>query len=448
MKIALLGGGGFRVPMVYEALLARAGGLGLDEVTLYDVSEPRLAHITPVLEGLEQERGERLVFRPTTVLEDALDGADFVFCAIRPGQLQGRVVDERVPLDAGLVGQETMGPGGICMALRTVPVMVELARAVARLAPRAWFVNFTNPAGLVTEAIQEVLGGRAVGICDTPTSLCRRVAAALGKPQEELWFDYFGLNHLGWLRGVLDGDRDLLPDLLADDERLESFEEGRLFGGEWLRSLGMIPNEYLYFLYFASDTVDALRARGASRGELLLQQQTVFYAGNGHSPPQALDAWRAARRERDRTYLAEARTAAGLPVHADGGEEAGGYEAEAIAVVQAITGNEGRVLILDTANRSSLPFLDERAVVEVPCVVGRAGAIPTAVGAVPDHARALIETIKDVERTTIRAALEESAGLAVKALALHPLVPSVNVARSIFEQYAARHHDLAGRFGG
>ena len=115
--------------------------------------------------------------------------------------------------------------------------------------------------------------------------------------------------------------------------------------------------------------------------------------------------------------------------------------------MQAITGNEGRVLILDTANRSSLPFLDERAVVEVPCVVGRAGAIPTAIGAVPNHARALIETIKDVERTTIRAALEQSAGLAVKALALHPLVPSVNVARSIFEQYAARHHDLAGRFG-
>jgi 6-phospho-beta-glucosidase len=447
MKIALLGGGGFRVPMVYNALLARSRSLGLDEVTLYDVSEPRLAHIAPVLEGLEQERGERLVFRPTTVLDDALDGADFVFCAIRPGQLEGRVVDERVPIEAGVVGQETMGPGGICMALRTVPVMVELARAVAERAPQAWFVNFTNPAGLVTEAIQDVLGGRAVGICDTPTSLCRRVAAALGRPQEELWFDYFGLNHLGWLRGVLDGDRDLLPGLLADDERLESFEEGRLFGGEWLRSLGMIPNEYLYFLYFASDTVETLRDGGASRGELLLRQQAAFYSGNGQTPREALDVWRRARRERDRTYFAEARTAAGLPESDDDGGDVGGYEAEAIGVVQAITRNEGRVLILDTANRSSLPFLDERAVVEVPCVVGRAGAIPTAIGTVPDHARALIETIKDVERTTIRAALEESSELAVRALALHPLVPSVNVARSIFEQYTSRHPDLAGRFG-
>ena len=446
MKIALLGGGGFRVPMVYEALLARAGGLGLEEVTLYDVSETRLAQITPVLEGLEQELGERLVFRPTTEIADALEGADFVFCAIRPGQLEGRVVDERVPLDVGVVGQETTGPGGICLALRTVPAMVELAEAVAERAPRAWFVNFTNPAGLVTEAIQGVLGGRALGICDTPSALCSRVATALGRPSTELWFDYFGLNHLGWLRGVFDGERDLLPELLADDDLLDSFEEGRLFGGEWLRSLGMIPNEYLYFFYFASETVGALREGGSSRGEYLLRQQGEFYAGNGYTAMEALAAWRRARRERDRTYFAEARTAAGLPESDDDAEESGGYEAEAIAVVEAITGNEGRVLILDTANRSSLPFLDERAVVEVPCVVGRAGPIPTAVGSVPGHARALMETIKEVERTTIRAALEGSAELAVRALALHPLVPSVNVARGIFEQYASRHRELAGRF--
>ncbi len=242
MKIAVLGGGGFRVPMVYGALLARAERLGLEQVALYDLEEGRLAQIAPVLEGLERERGTRLAFSSTTRLDDALDGADFVFCAIRVGNLEGRVVDERVPLDEGVVGQETTGPGGLCFALRTVPVMVDVARRVAERAPQAWFVNFTNPAGLVTEAIRAELGDRAVGICDSPAGLCRRVAAALGRRPEELWFDYFGLNHLGWLRGVYDGERDLLPGLLADDALLASFEEGRLFGGEWLRSLGMIPN--------------------------------------------------------------------------------------------------------------------------------------------------------------------------------------------------------------
>jgi 6-phospho-beta-glucosidase len=137
MKLSLLGGGGFRVPMVYGALLTCAGRLGLAEITLYDVSETRLARIAPVLEGLEQELGERLVVRPTTVLDEALEGADFVFCAIRPGRLEGRAVDERVPLEAGVVGQETIGPGGICLALRTVPVVVELAEAVAKRAPGA-----------------------------------------------------------------------------------------------------------------------------------------------------------------------------------------------------------------------------------------------------------------------------------------------------------------------
>src|SRR5262245_62920331 len=242
MKIAVLGGGGFRVPMVYGVLAERATRLGLEEVALYDVDEQRLARIAPVLEGLAHERDARLPFAATTSLDEAIDGADFVFCAIRVGRLEGRAVDERVALDEGVVGQETTGPGGLCFALRTVPVMVELARRVAERAPQAWFVNFTNPAGLVTEAVRAELGDRVLGICDSPSGLCRRVAAALGRRPDELWFDYFGLNHLGWLRSVRDGTRDLLPELLDDDERLATFEEGRLFGGEWLGSLGLMPD--------------------------------------------------------------------------------------------------------------------------------------------------------------------------------------------------------------
>ena len=373
-----------------------------------------------------------------------MEGADFVFSAIRVGQLEGRAVDEAVPLDHGVLGQETIGPGGICFALRTIPVMVALAEAVAARAPRGWLINFTNPAGMVTEATQQVLGDRAIGICDTPSSQCRRVAAALGRPPGELWFDWFGLNHLGWLRGVHDGVGDLLPGLLADEDLLAGLEEGRLFGAEWLRSIGMVPSEYLYYFYFGADTVEAIRRSPASRGAYLREQQAGFYAARDQGAEEALAAWRAARDERDRSYMAEARSAAGVEgAHAEGGE---GYEGEAMAVVEAIAGDTRALRILNVANRSALPFLDPAAVVEVPCVVGRAGARPVAVGPVPDHARALVDTIKAVERATIDAALTGSTALAVKALALHPLVPSVSTARRIFAGYRARLPELEERF--
>jgi 6-phospho-beta-glucosidase len=437
MKLTIVGGGGFRVPLVYGALLEKTARLSLDEVVLHDIEGARLERVATVLEGLAAEHGERLPFRTTTDLADAIEGADFVFCAIRVGQLEGRVVDEGVPLGLGVLGQETTGPGGICFALRTIPAMVALAQVIAERAPQAWLINFTNPAGMVTEAVQQVLGERAVGICDSPSGLCRRVAAALGREPADLWFDYFGLNHLGWLKGVRDAGGERLPGLLEDDARLAGFEEGRLFGGEWLRSLGMIPNEYLYYFYYSSDTVEAIRESPASRGVFLLEQQRRFYAQDGQGPAEALASWRATRHDRERSYMAEARSAAG-----DGSEhdiEANsGYESEAMAVLEAIALNTRAVLILNTANRSGLPVLDARAVVEVPAVVGRAGPVPLAVGEVPAHAGALVALMKEVERTTIDAALTGSRELAVKALALHPLVPSVTTARAIFDGYAER----------
>jgi 6-phospho-beta-glucosidase len=445
MKLTIVGGGGFRVPLVYAALLEVTERLGLDELLLHDLDAERLARIENVLQGLAEESPHSLPFRSTTDLQEAVTDADFVLCAIRVGLLEGRVVDESVPLSQGVLGQETTGPGGICFALRTIPAMLEIAEAVAEHAPNAWFINFTNPAGMVTEAVQRVLGDRAIGICDSPSGLCRRVAAALGREADELWFDYFGLNHLGWLKGVRDGDRDLLPDLLADDRRLDGFEEGRLFGGEWLRALGMVPNEYLYYFYYAAETVDAVRHSETPRGAYLLAQQREFYDHNGSSPTQALARWRSTRHDRERTYMAEARLAAGDQSDHEATGNAG-YEAEAIGVLEAITLNTRATLILNTANRSSLSFLDERAVVEVPNTVGMAGPVPAAMGSVPPHAQALIETMKDIEHRTIEAALTRSREQAIAALALHPLVPSVRTARAIFDGYQARLPELQEEF--
>jgi 6-phospho-beta-glucosidase len=431
VKLTIVGGGGFRVPLVYSALLKR--GLPFEEVVLHDVDAARLERIGQVLDDLAAEHGEQLRFRATTDLDDAVDGATFVFSAIRVGRLEGRVVDESIPLGLGVLGQETTGPGGICFALRTIPAMVALAETIAARAPHAWLINFTNPAGMVTEAVQQVLGDRAIGICDSPAGLGRRIARLLGR--DDLTFDYFGLNHLGWLRSVRDGGEDLLPGLLADDDRLAQLEEGRLFGADWLRTLGMIPNEYLFYFYFGAEAIAGMRE--APRAAYLLDQQAAFYDGNG----DALAAWRASRAERDRSYMAEAGLAGGVAE-----EEGGGYEGEAMAVVDAIATGARAELIVNAANRSALPFLDADAVVEVPALVDRSGPRPLAVGDVPAHARGLIESVKAVERATIEAALTGSTALAIQALALHPLVPSVTVAREIFAGYRAQLPELQERF--
>ena len=240
-----------------------------------------------MLDGIDRELGASVGYRMSTDLRDAVEGADVVYCAIRVGGLEGRLKDERIAVDRGVIGQETTGPGGLAFALRTVPAVMAIAEEVAEHARDALFINFTNPAGLVTEALRRVLGDRVVGICDGPPGMCNRVADAVGLPPEQLWFDYFGINHLGWLRAVIHRGRDLLPELLADTERLEGFEEGRLFGAEWLQAIGMIPNEYLYYYYGQREALESMRT-GKLRAEVLLEQQREFYAGNGGDALSAL----------------------------------------------------------------------------------------------------------------------------------------------------------------
>ncbi len=454
MKVAVLGGGGFRTPLLYRSLVT-AEFPPPEQIILHDVDAQRMARIRSVIRGMAEERGDSVDVGSTTRLEEALEGARFVFCAIRVGGLEARVTDERVPLELGVLGQETVGPGGICFALRTLPAMLDIARAVQRWSPGAWFLNFTNPAGLVTEALRATLGDRAIGICDSPHSLCRRVAAVLGRDIEELRFDYFGLNHLGWLRAVMGTQGDLLPALLADDHRLASLEEARLFGPSTLREMGMIPNEYLAYYQRSSRIRAALERAGETRAEFLLRQQRRFYDEPADSAGDALESWRRTQEERNRTYMAEARPEWGRSEGAgtgmgededrdDDAEE--GYGRVAAKFLAAVCGNTRDMLVLNVANRSSLRFLDADAVVEVPCVVAAPGAVPVAVGDVPEEQRGSIERMKEVETLTIRAALSGSADLALEAMAAHPLVDSRDLAERILDAYFEGHPSMRERF--
>ena len=436
MILTILGGGGFRVPLVYGALLRDTADPRVDQVVLYDVDAERLLAISMVLDRMGTGHEDPPKVRTTTDVDDALRDAAFVFSAIRVGGLEGRTADERVALDLGLLGQETTGPGGIAYGLRTVPVAVQIAERIAAICPDAWLINFTNPAGMITEAMQGVLGDHVIGICDTPIGLARRAGRALGLEPDLTSPDYVGLNHLGWLRGLSHRGRDVLPDLIGNEHLLSGIEEGRLFGHEWIADLGAIPNEYLYYYYFTRDAVASIRGAADTRGEFLLRQQGAFYAETARVPTAAFQEWQRVRRERDETYMAESRDATKERDAAD--IEGGGYEGVALALMGAISRGERSTMILNVRNGSAVPGLPAHAVVEVPCAVDADGPHPLATRPLVSDQLGLIQQVKAVEQLTIQAATSGSVRTAVKALALHPLVDSVSTAKILLEGYRSR----------
>jgi len=444
MRVTIIGAGGFRTPLTYRALLAARERLGVSEVVLHDSDPARVATIEAVLAGIDAEAGAALPRRVAVDLDEAVRGAGFVLCAIRVGGLAGRIVDEAVPLAHGVLGQETVGPGGIAFALRTLGPMRTIAEAVARHAADAWLVNFTNPAGMITEALMPVLGERVVGICDSPDHLMREVAAAIGAPPAELAVDYAGLNHLSWVVAARRAGHDLLPGLLADDERVARLPAAGLFGVPRLRELGAVPNEYLVYFEHPDRAVAGFRREGATRGQSLAEAQDAFYAAAPEPGREAVRAWRRTVHARNRSYMREARTSeTDEPLEGDDEQPAGGYEAAALAVMEALAGADPRVLILNVRNGGALPFLDREGVVEVPALVGPGGVRPLAAGELPSEARDLVRQVKEVERLTIRAAAEGSRALALEAIARHPLVPSAAVAERILADYVAREPALA-----
>ncbi|WP_284976409.1 6-phospho-beta-glucosidase [Arthrobacter sp. efr-133-TYG-104] len=454
MRLMIAGGGGFRVPLVYRALCSGPFAGLVSELVLYDVDAGRLAAIDAVLRDMPVAEGCRPVVVVSTDLARSLAGTDMVFSAIRPGGTAGRIADERIALDLGLLGQETTGAGGISYALRSIPTMLELAEAMRAHCPDAWLINFSNPAGMVTEALVPVLGRRVIGICDSAGGLVQRAARAAGVPLGDGKLDgvgYYGLNHLGWLYRLAPAGHDVLPDLLADHQALESMEEGRLFGQHMLQKLRCLPNEYLYYYYETDHATAAIRALKETRGAAIHHQQDALYPALTASS-HAYALWESARRAREEGYLAEARK---------NGEErdeddlaGGGYERVALSVMRALAGGGSTELILNVPNfpvaaslrpgtgspetgspKTAVPGLPETAVVEVPCEVTSDGALPRAQERPAGQFLTLMRHVKEVEQLTIRAARDGDREAALQAFAAHPLVGSTAIGKQLLEGY-------------
>jgi len=265
MKVTIIGAGGVRTPQIVRSFITRQDRLGLDELALLDINGGRLDLMAALTAPLEANNRLRFKLTRTTDAAAALAGTDFVITTFRVGDIEGRAVDERVALDHGTLGQETTGPGGFAMGLRTIPVLFGYLDLMRRVCADAWLINFANPAGMLAEAmINHGRWPRAVGICDAPTGMLRDAARLLKAKPDEMFLEYFGLNHLGWARALWHQGRDRLPELLALFAQASGPLPGFPLEPGLIASLGLLPNEYLYYYYYGAEAVANLLREAAA----------------------------------------------------------------------------------------------------------------------------------------------------------------------------------------
>ena len=430
-KITLIGGGGVRTPLLVFGVNEAAKQLGCREMVLYDPDAARLRIMAELGRAIVAREGGSLIVRDVSSLEEAVSGADFVLNSIRVGGIAARAADELAAIKHGYPGQETTGPAGASMALRTVSTAIAQAKLVERLSPKAWIVNFTNPAGLITQAISSHTQTRVVGICDTPVELFHHIATALGARLDEVECDYVGLNHLGWVRRVRLRGEDVTDRVLDDDQILGKLYSAPLFDVKMIRSLRLIPTEYLFFYYSRRRALENQRRQGSSRGTEVERLNVTLL--------EELSA-RLARGDRDgavATYVAylNRRSGSYMKLEASGGSAladeaydgepfraASGYHRIALDVMLALTGARPARIVVNTRNRHSIPGLPAEDIVETACRIDTDSITPVPIEPLPDAVAGLVHSMKAFERAAIEAALGGSALTARKALLIHPAI--------------------------
>lgn len=430
-KIALIGGGGVRTPLLVFGINEAVEQLGCREMVLFDPDRERLAVMAELGRAIVAREAGELRVREAESIEDAVEGADFVLNSVRVGGIATRASDELTSIKHGYPGQETTGPAGAAMALRTVPVALEQARLVKRLSPNGWIVNFTNPAGLITQAVMSHTGARIVGICDTPTELFHRIALALQATPDEVLCDYVGLNHLGWVRRIRLRGEDVTERVLNDDALLAQLYSAPLFDFEMIRALRLIPTEYLFFYYSRRRALENQRRQGSSRGtevEKLNGTLLETLAGRLRSGDRdgAIAAYVAYLNRRSGSYMKlEAQAGSALDSERYDGEPfrvASGYHRIALDVMSALTGARPATIVVNVRNAGAVPDLPADDVVETACRIDKNSITPLPVAPLPDATLGLVQSIKAYERAAIEAACGGSQLSARKALLIHPAI--------------------------
>lgn len=413
MKLAVIGGGSSYTPELVDGIFAQAEKFLFDEICLMDQNPQRLDINHSFSERLAQRYGSKCKINKTTNINEALTDARYVLTQIRVGQMQARINDEKLGLKYGIIGQETTGIGGFACALRTIPVILDIAKTMEQICPDAFLINFTNPAGINTEAVIKYSKIRTIGLCNVPIGIIMQLIKFFGGTPEEVELDYVGLNHLSWVRNFKVRGMDITQEVLqkfwehADEEWEDETTRNNML--EAMKSLNMFCNYYLQYYYSTESVFNQLKNKGKTRGEEVLEiEQKLF---EKYSNPEL--------REKPEELSKR------------GGAH---YSTAALMVIDAIENDKKSRQIVCCKNNGAIPTFDDDISVEIPAIIDKNGAHAIAQPP-PEHSiRGLMQLIKAYETLTVHAAVKGDRELAFQAMLSHPLMPDASQCRKLLNE--------------
>ena len=421
LKVAVIGAGSTYTPELINGFLTRTDKLDVSSFYMMDIDERKNEIVSSFAKRMVKAKGMDTPVVVTNNLEETLDGADYVIAQLRVGRLPARILDEKIPLKYDLVGQETTGAGGFFKALRTLPVLENIADIMAKSAnPGAWLINFSNPSGILAEMLVNKPGINSVGLCNAPIGFEKNLRAKTNNPAD-FDFDYVGLNHLTWITTVMANGKNVLPELLNDPDFLKTASSP---DAAFLHAIGGIPSYYLNYFYNHSQVVENAKKPGATtRGEDCVPI------------------------EEDLLKMYQDETLVEKPALLD---KRGGafYSEAAVSLVDAIENDLNTVHVVNTKNLGAIPFLQHEDVAEVKCVVGKHGLrpVPLINPNVNQHIVGLTQGVKAYEKLAVQAGIHGDYNAALAALLTHPLIGDARKAKAVFDDLLAAHRQYLPRF--
>ena len=408
LKAAVIGAGSTYTPELIEGFIDRQSSLNFQSFYLMDINEEKLKVAGALAERMLLSKGFKGKFVLTGDLDTAISGADYIFAQIRVGGMEARIRDEKIPLKYGLLGQETTGAGGFMNGLRTVPVMLDMARRIEKLAPQAWLINFSNPSGLVAEALLNHSKVKMIGLCNCFINMQAQIAKQI--ETSDFDYDYVGLNHLSWITSVRSGGKELLENLKGMASGWMKNIPGVAYDDEFLKAIPAIPSSYLNYFYMREVQLQKCLKAEKCRGEVIVELEKSL-----------MEQYKNPDLKEKPKELAQRGGAL--------------YSTAAVSVADAIENDKNEYHVVNVKNSGALPFLDNDDVIEVKCLVNRSGAKPVPIGdPVNLHIKGLIQAVKAYEKLAVKAAINKSRADALAALMVHPLIGDYQKAKAVLEE--------------